>query len=175
MLLLSCLVIYLVSFMQIQAAVVTQMQELSGQCGTQWSLLLSIPCSVPFTPSLSFSLPLSIISSSQLYVISRVYNRGGEYPTTQCSVLQPFTGFMTFVMIFTNVWFHGLLSVTFRGSDVLLRKPVGQRANALHGNMDAWMPWQYSEKISTPARLLGSVTQHFQRSAFYARVAVSKP
>ena len=40
----------------------------------------------------------------------RVYNRrGGEYPTTLCSVLQPFTGFMTSVMIFTNVWFHGLL------------------------------------------------------------------
>ena len=32
-------------------------------------------------------------------VISRVYNRGGEYPTTLCSVLQPFTGFMTSVMI----------------------------------------------------------------------------
>ena len=59
-------------------------------------------------------------------VASRVYNRrAGEYPTLQCSLLQPFTGFMTFVMIFTNVWFHGLLSVTFRDSDVVLRKPVG--------------------------------------------------
>ena len=45
------------------------------------------------------------------YLIPRVYNRrGGEYPTTVCSVLQPFTGFMTFVMKFTNVRFHGLLT-----------------------------------------------------------------
>ena len=32
--------------------------------------------------------------------------------STLCSVLQPFTGFMTFLRIYTNVWFHSLLDVT---------------------------------------------------------------
>ena len=41
-----------------------------------------------------------------MFYIPRVHNRGGEYPTTLCSVLQPFTGFMTSVMIFTNAWNH---------------------------------------------------------------------
>ena len=30
-----------------------------------------------------------------------------------------FTGFMTYVMIFTNVWFHDLLSVSRRDSEAL--------------------------------------------------------
>ena len=38
MLLLPRLVLYVVSFMQIQAAVVTETHELSGQCGKSWSL-----------------------------------------------------------------------------------------------------------------------------------------
>ena len=49
MLLLPCLVIYLVSFMQIQAAVLTETYGLSGQCGKSYSfnvytVLVSLHC-----------------------------------------------------------------------------------------------------------------------------------
>jgi serine/threonine protein kinase len=42
----------------------------------------------------------------QEYIIER--GGEGEYPTTLCTVLQPFTGVTTFVVIFTNVRFHSL-------------------------------------------------------------------
>ena len=46
MLLLPCLVIYLVSFMQIQAAVLTETYGLSGQCGKSYvyTVLVSLHC-----------------------------------------------------------------------------------------------------------------------------------
>ena len=53
--------------------------------------------------------------------MSRVYNRRGGVSYYAMLRVTTFTGFMTSVMIFTNVWFDSLLSVTRGDSDVLCR------------------------------------------------------
>ena len=70
-----------------------------------------------------------------------------------CSVLQPFTGFMTSVMIFTNVWFDGLLSVTRGDSDALCR------LQNIAGERILWTRGWRRRAISTVRRSPGPLKQ----------------